>query len=132
MDRFVKHRLKVKYYIRYADDFVVLSRDRYFLERLIPKMENYLGKELKLKIHPNKILIKTVSSGIDFLGWVNYPKYRILRTSTKKRMYKRTSVSHSKESRQSYLGLLKHGNTYKIREQLEQLYTGTNARPKNE
>ena len=26
-DQFVKHKLKVKYYIRYADDFVILGRD---------------------------------------------------------------------------------------------------------
>ncbi len=33
LDRFVKHKLKAKYYIRYVDDFVVLHRDRAVLEK---------------------------------------------------------------------------------------------------
>jgi len=32
-DQFVKHRLKAKYYIRYADDFVIMSPNREWLYR---------------------------------------------------------------------------------------------------
>ena len=45
-DQFVKHALKVKYYIRYADDFVFLSQDKVKLESLIPKIANFLENEL--------------------------------------------------------------------------------------
>jgi len=49
-DQFMKRELKVKYYIRYADDFVILSEDKKYLEELLLKISNFLEKELKLEI----------------------------------------------------------------------------------
>ena len=111
-DQFMKRELKVKYYIRYADDFVILSEDKNYLENLLPKISDFLENNLKLQLHPDKIFIKTLASGVDFLGWVHFPYHRILRTSTKNRMLKRLQENIKEEIRQSYLGLLKHGNTY--------------------
>lgn len=85
-DQFVKRNLKVKYYIRYADDFVIFHENKQFLVNLIPNLSAFLDKELALSLHPKKVYIKTLSSGVDFLGWINFPHHRILRTSTKKRM----------------------------------------------
>jgi retron-type reverse transcriptase len=113
-DQFVKRELKVKYYIRYADDFVVLNEDKNYLENLLSKISNFLEKELKLKLHPDKVFIKTITSGLDFLGWVHFPRHRVLRTSTKRRMFKRLKQSLTEEVKQSYLGMLKHGSTYKL------------------
>jgi len=92
-DQFVKHRLKAKNYIRYADDFVLLSEGRNWLEAQIPRINNFLQQELKLVLHPQKVFIKTLSSGVDFLGWVNFPDHRTLRTTTKRRMAKRIKAS---------------------------------------
>lgn len=117
-DQFIKHKLKVKYYIRYADDFVVLSENRNWLEEQIQPIQNFLDKKLKLTIHPAKIFIKTHASGIDFLGWVHFPDHRILRTTTKRRMMKKIQKSPTPETLNSYLGLLKHGNTYYLAESL--------------
>jgi hypothetical protein len=80
-------------------------------------MNEFLENKLKLQMHPDKVYIKTFASGLDFLGWVNFPKYTVLRTSTKRRMLKKLKQNHKKESRQSYLGMLKHGNSYKIYKQ---------------
>jgi retron-type reverse transcriptase len=113
-DQFVKHKLKIKYYIRYADDFVFLSDDRSYLESLLSPVRNFLRDRLKLNLHPNKVFIKTLASGVDFLGWVHFPDHRVLRTATKKRMMKRLNESPSEATRQSYLGMLKHGNTKKL------------------
>lgn len=85
-DQFVKHTLKARYYIRYADDFVVLSEDRGYLEHILPLMRDFLRDKLKLSLHPNKISISTVASVVDFLGWVHFPDHRVLRTATKRRM----------------------------------------------
>jgi RNA-directed DNA polymerase len=115
-DQFMKRELKVRYYIRYADDFVILNDDKKYLENLLPKIFKYLEQELKLQLHPDKVFIKTIASGVDFLGWVSFPKHRVLRTSTKRRMLKRLKENPKEESRQSYLGMLKHGNTYKLNE----------------
>ncbi len=115
-DRFVKHKLKARYYIRYCDDFVVFSGNREQLENYLPQINKFLKEELKLELHPDKIFIKTIASGVDFLGWVNFPNYRVLRTTTKKRMIKKLEENNNKpESANSYLGLLKHGNTYKLK-----------------
>jgi len=114
-DQFVKHRLKVKYYIRYADDFVILSENRNNLEKIIPEIKEFLQDKLKLQIHPNKIYIKTLSSGVDFLGWVNFADHRVLRNKTKKRMMQRIKKNPSIETLNSYLGLMEHGNTQKIK-----------------
>lgn len=113
-DQFVKHQLKERYYIRYADDFVFLSSDKEQLERLIPKIDIFLKEKLKLNLHPNKVFIKTFASGIDFLGWVHFSKHRILRTSTKRRMLKNIDEQTKPETIQSYLGLLRYGSGYKI------------------
>lgn len=118
-DQFVKHILKEKYYIRYADDFVILSSNKSELENLIPKIQEFLQTELKLSLHPDKLFIKTFSSGVDFLGWVHFPNHRVIRTVTKRRMLKKLAKNPSEASRASYLGMLKHGNTRKIIEKLK-------------
>lgn len=114
-DQYIKQELRVKYYIRYADDFVLIHQNKQQLINNIQYIERYLNNVLKLELHPNKVFIKTYSSGIDFLGWVHFLTHRVLRTSTKRRMLKKLmSARTTKETMQSYLGLLKHGNTYKL------------------
>jgi hypothetical protein len=118
-DHFLKRKLKVKYYIRYADDFVILLDDKVCLEELILKIDKFLKQKLKLNLHPNKVSIKTFSSGIDFLGFVHFPYHRILRTTTKRRMIKNISKKEVKsETIQSYLGLLSHGNCYHLKQKM--------------
>lgn len=117
-DQFIKHKLKVKYYIRYADDFVILSHNQAELKKLILPISSFLSERLKLNLHPQKVLIKTLASGIDFLGWVHFSNHRVLRTTTKRRMIKKLATSQSRECLQSYLGLLTHGNTHKLRERI--------------
>ncbi len=115
-DQFAKHKLKARYYIRYADDFVFFSGSREWLESLMPKIQEFLKDKLKLELHPDKVSIATLATGIDFLGWVHFPDHRVLRTTTKRRMLKRIQGNSKPETINSYLGMLGHGNTYKIRE----------------
>lgn len=119
LDQWVKHKLKVKCYISYADDFVFLSEDRNYLLSIIPKVDYFLHEELKLQLHPNKIFLKTIASGMDFLGWVQFPHHRVMRGATKRRMFRRLAANPKEEVLQSYLGLLSHGNRHKLREQLK-------------
>lgn len=121
-DQFIKHKLKTRFYIRYADDFVVLSEKKERLLFLIPKIKKFLENKLYLELHPDKIFIKTWASGVDFLGWVNFPTHRVLRTATQRRVFKRMKDSPKNETLQSYLGLLKHGDTTKLSEKLQNIY----------
>lgn len=121
-DQFIKHQLKVKYYIRYADDFVILSDDKKYLEELLTKINLFLNTKLKLLLHPNKVCIKTYTSGVDFLGWVHFSDYRVLRTSTKRRGLKNVRGQDMESNVvKSYLGLLKHGNARKIARNIENI-----------
>jgi len=113
-DQFVKSALKIKFYVRYADDFIFLDQDRDSLVELLPKLENFLTDNLKLTMHPKKVFLKTLASGVDFLGWIQFTDHRILRTSTKQRMVRKITRENVLASRIAYLALLKHGNTYKI------------------
>lgn len=113
-DQYVKHKLKFKYYIRYADDFVFISQDKKHLEDLIPVIQDFLTTHLKLTMHPDKVYIKTLASGLDFLGWIHFPSHRVLRSATKRRMVRNLNIERSEPSLQSYRGLLSHGNAHKL------------------
>lgn len=119
-DQYVKHRLKAKHYIRYADDFVLFSSDRSWLEEQTELIRNFLGQCLRLQLHPRKVSIQTIASGVDFLGWVHFPEHRVLRTATKRRMMRRLNEHPTNETIQSYLGLLQHGNAYQLSRYLKQ------------
>ena len=118
-DQFSKHMLKAEYYIRYADDFVILDNDKKRLESQVESISSFLAAELKLTLHPDKLFIKTLNSGLDFLGWVSFFDYRILRTSTKKRMFRRIAENPKPNTVDSYLGLISHGNSHKLRSKID-------------
>lgn len=115
LDQFIKHKIKAKYYIRYADDFVVLSADQDWLKKQSNLIGSFLSDNLKLELHSDKLFLKTVSSGVDFLGWTHFPDHRVLRRATKRRMLRKLKENSSLESLNSYLGLIGHGNTKKLR-----------------
>ena len=130
-DQFVKHDLKIKHYARYTDDFVIISDNKEYLEKIIPKLEEFLSERLKLSLHPNKISIIPYGRGVDFLGQIVFPHHRLLRAKTKKRIFRKmkwkveqykSGVITEKSlngSLQSYLGVLSHADTYEVSENLK-------------
>jgi len=135
-DQFAKHKLKAKHYIRYSDDFVIFSESKEWLENAIYPIKIFLKEKLRLDLHPGKIYLKTLASGMDFLGWVNFFDHRVLRTKTKRRMLRNIeqkrfllreeliSEETFSQSLQSYLGILKHCRGYKIAEKIEEIGHG--------
>ena len=133
LDQFIKQTLKIKYYIRYCDDFVILNNNPEYLKSLIPRMGEFLENRLKLSLHPNKVTIRKYRQGIDFLGYVSFPRFTILRVKTKKRMFKRVKARLigfqnglvKKESLKatllSYFGMLKHCNAFLVKQDLLKL-----------
>lgn len=120
LDKFVKHDLKIKYYLRYTDDFIIISQDRNYLLDLIKPIGKFLNNNLALRLHPRKVEIRKISRGLDFLGYVALPYYRVLRTRTRQRIFKKieqrrrllTAGAIDEESFEqtlkSYYGVLKH------------------------
>jgi len=133
-DQFMKQQLRVKQYIRYTDDFVIVDSDKAKLEKLLPLMNDFLDGQLRLSLHPRKIILRKLSQGIDFLGYVILPHHRTLRTRTKRRMFRKLqlrvkdyktntgSESSVESSLKSYLGVLSHANAHHLSEQLQNQY----------
>ena len=126
-DRFIKHEIRAKYYLRYADDFAILSNNRGWLEAILPEISNFLSGRLKLELHPDKVYIKTLAAGVDFLGWVHFPDHRVLRTATKRRALSRIADDPQSERVASYLGMLKHGNAKRIEDAILQIVENNNG-----
>lgn len=128
LDQFVKHQLKVKYYLRYADDFLILSGDNQSLPRLIITISKFLENSLHLELHPKKIIVRNLNWGIDFLGYIVLPYYILPRTKTKRRIFKKlketaplrlNDLNHFNQSLQSYLGYLSHARSYRLTQRLK-------------
>lgn len=123
LDQFVKHKLKAKYYIRYADDFLFLSKNKELLCQYVDVLRQFLSSELKLDLHPDKIIFRKLEWGIDFLGYIVLPYYIVPRTKTKRRIFKKlkekVGLENFNQSMQSYLGYLGHSSSFKIREELK-------------
>jgi len=123
LDYFVKHKLKAKYYIRYVDDFVILHSSKEQLEEWKQEINNFLKKELKLELHPEKSRILSLSRGIDFVGFRNFYYYKLLRKRNIKKMmfrikqYKNGEVKFEKllESFQGWNAYAKWANSLKLR-----------------
>ena len=130
-DQFVKHELKVKYYARYTDDFVILSNSNSEFDELLEKITIFLRERLKLELHPHKVTVRKLHRGIDFLGYVVRPHHKLPRQKTQKRVvrklrqrakeYKKGEIEEITltQSLHSYLGLLSHANTHRFSEDLK-------------
>lgn len=120
LDRFMKNDMRATYYIRYCDDFVILADNADMFADMIARIKQFLSQQLYLDLHPSKVIIRKFSKGVDFLGYVERPYYRLLRTRTKQRLLRLVT----KKNKSSYLGLLKHCKGYAIRRRvLRQLDT---------
>ena len=89
LDYCVKHVLKVKYYIRYVDDFVLLHREKETLYKYSKEINNYLEKSLLLRLHPQKSKIIPLKKGITFLGYRIFYHHKCLRKSNLRKFRKK-------------------------------------------
>ncbi len=134
LDDFIKQELREKYYLRYCDDFIILSNDKHHLKFLIPLIREFLIENLFLVLHPKKMMIRKLNQGIDFVGYVLFQHHILLRTRTKQRMKKRLKESYEEylkgkidgysmdQKVQSYLGILSHANQYNLSQAVKNAY----------
>jgi len=133
-DQFVKQELKIKHYVRYTDDFILVSSDKAGLEKLLAPIEQFLQEKLKLGLHPDKVEIIKYHKGVDFLGYVQFPHHRLMREKSKQRMFRkirhayyfyRNGAIEDAEMNavlQSYLGALKHADAHRLSKTLKNRY----------
>ncbi len=108
LDWHIKHKLRIRHYVRYCDDFVMLTSSRSKGFGLAQAADAFLRLNLKVELHPNKVHVRTWTQGIDFLGYVLMPHATVLRPKTKTRALARVT----KENKASYFGLCGHADEY--------------------
>lgn len=137
-DHYVKEKLKIKYYIRYMDDFILIYEDKEYLKYCKNKIEEYLNEELKLELN-KKTQIFPLKNGIDFLGFHTYitstgKVVRKIRKDSKERMKRklkkfkklydceRITKDKIDASYNSWKGHAKHGNSYHLIRDMDEKY----------
>lgn len=117
-DHWVKEDLGVKYYFRYADDIVILHKNKVYLNHLLKTIENYFKKHLKLEVKENWQMFPVEKRGIDFVGYVHFHTHVLLRKSIKKRFAKMLKRNPNRASIASYIGWTKHCNSKNLLKKL--------------
>jgi retron-type reverse transcriptase len=125
-DHWMKEEMNCRYYIRYVDDFVVLSDDKRRLQSLIPCIEGRL-KELGLQLHSRKRAVFPVTEGCDFMGYRIWPTHRRLRPANGYRFQRKLKAmardyragkldrEHVQASIMSWVGHARHADTWGLR-----------------
>ncbi len=134
-DHFAKCELGYKYYGRYVDDVVIVHRSKEYLKSIVPVIKNYLKERLLIELHFNKIYLQHFSKGVSFLGAVIKPFRIYITNRVKGNFYKKITYWNrflSKKGGQlaketakkilasvnSYLGMMRHYNSYKLRSKI--------------
>jgi hypothetical protein len=128
-DHWMKETVRAEGYLRFVDDFLIYSADRQRLHELLPRIHSYMA-ETRLRLHPRKCQITPVRCGVEFLGWQVFPDHRRVRRTTGVRFQRRLRMlaegyragrigrPEVTASVMSWLGHLKHGDTWGLRASL--------------
>jgi len=126
LDQYIKHTLKINYYYRYVDDFLIFSNSKQDLIIFRRKIKLFLKNNLLLIIPKNKTYINLVDKGVDFLGYKIFKTKVKLRKSNVKRFIKRQksnnfllkynkiSLINFNSSLFSFLGYANYANSYNL------------------
>jgi RNA-directed DNA polymerase len=125
LDQFIKHTLKVRHYVRYVDDFVLLGECPEQLQRWHKEIEYFLMQRLRLKLK-NDARVEPCTSGIDFLGYHVFAHYRRVRQRVvqhclaKLMHMQRQPINVDKLQAMlgSYWGHFSHANSVRLRQRI--------------
>lgn len=119
LDQYAKHVLKLKNYVRYVDDIVVIGDDGRDLNDKYDDMAVFVKNALNVRFHPNKKEINKVEHGVNFVGFIIKPYCKYIRKSTVRNAYiKISDLERSpalRASVNSYLGMFRCANAYNER-----------------
>jgi len=130
LDQFVKHTLRIKPYVRYMDDILILGDDKKVLLKMAFRIKDFVKENLALDFHEKGFQPFPVNRGIAFLGFRIYPFYRKVlpkginrfrkRLKKLKRDYENGNIPVEKvtQSIQSSVAFLDFGNTEKVKKEL--------------
>lgn len=125
LDKYVKHALRARWYVRYVDDAVLLSHDKDQLYAWRDAIDAWLRENRKLHLHPNKVRVAPASQGIDFVGryilpFRAYPRRMTVHSAKKvlKILRKQPLNKKAFEKLQSYLGIMRHSDSFNTRSRI--------------
>ena len=130
LDKYVKHELHCRAYLRYMDDFILFADDKAQLHAWKERVRRFLATRLRLVLHPRKSLVFPVKVGVDFCGFRIYPTHRRLRRSSVQRFVRRfrrqreayrrgeITLDEMTTSVRSWIAHAAHGDTYRLRGRL--------------
>ena len=120
-DQFMKRTLKCHHYGRYVDDAYVVSTDKEWLLSLVTDIKSFLSERLGLTLHMGKLTVTDTRYGVEFLGAFVKPYRTYASNACLRRMERniRNMRTHDGDavirSVNSFLGVLSHHKTYRIR-----------------
>lgn len=118
-DHWIKEQKAVKYYFRYADDIVILMDNKEDLHRILSEIKEYLSTNLKLTVKGNYQVFEVDDRGIDFVGYVHFHGYTLLRKSIKQRLARALWKNKPSESINAYLGWILHCDSNHLTKKLK-------------
>jgi len=122
-----KREYSAIFWQRYVDDVLVVGRSSKDLVRLSEKYNLLIQETLGITLNPTKTQIQPVCHGIDQLGFVHLPTHLRIRNRVKKnlkKVIKEVTVGPREVDQKftsqvnSYLGLIAHGDTMRLRQSL--------------
>jgi len=123
LDQYVKKELRCRCYVRYNDDFVIISKNAKRLEEIRRKVITFTSQRLNLEIPFEKTSIRKIGWGIDFLGFTVLSNAMLLRDKTKNKIY----GNISDKSMDSYMGILKQCNSHNLSKKVVYEYERRNG-----
>lgn len=115
LDHYIKERLRVRYYVRYMDDMILIGQDADVLEAWRREIEAQLSR-IGFHLHPEKSRMIPLTEEIMFLGF----GYRLTETG---RVLMILDPSRVKAERKKLLRLVRLARDGKIsREKVDQCY----------
>lgn len=140
LDKYIKQDLRIKYYVRYMDDMVILVRNKEECMVIMNNIKDYILRNLNLELneksryYPNKL-------GVNFCGYIIYEDYKLMRKNSKKKIKNRIKLWRKLNKKnkldkkrlllsyKSWIGHAKHADSYRYRNKINKLIKDITSSP---
>lgn len=124
VDQYAKRTLGLKYYIRYADDIVIITKDKSKAKETLNQMKNFIAENNKLSSNNKKTKIFPINQGVNAIGFKMHPTHKLLRDDSKKKIKRKAKKirqllilnkmkpEKAEQIFNSWMGHASHANSY--------------------
>lgn len=124
LDNYCKRKMRIKYYVRYMDDSIIVARNKDEANEILELIGEFLKSELHLNLNEDKSKVFPLAQGVNAIGYKIYPTHRLLRNGSKKKIKRKIkampklildgkmSIQKAEQILNSWLGHSSHANSY--------------------